>query len=444
MTESKKTVAIFGLGYVGCVSLAGLAHGGIRTIGIDIDIGKVATIMNGQATIIEPKLDALLSTGVTRGLITATTDTTAALTESDIAMITVGTPHLLSGELDLSQIFNVCSVIGNFLKENPKPFTIAIRSTVKPGTCEKIAEIIQEISGLKAFKDFFVVSNPEFLREGTAIDDYLSPVYVVIGGPENEGRHAVASLYDTLEAEIKFVSFGTAETIKYINNSWHAVKVVFGNEVGSICKALKLDTSEITDLFLADKVLNISPYYLNPGFPYGGACLPKDLSGFIALARENGISAPLIENTSISNNAHISRSVKLVKSALPNKKINFVGLSFKSNTDDVRNSPSITILKSLIADGYEVRIFDQDVSDSIENDKNTKLLRSILGNLEDFMVTDLDELNNFSDGYVLAKREPKAMNYLANLQGKIFVDLVGWKKALGESNDLYQLVAGKL
>jgi GDP-mannose 6-dehydrogenase len=440
MNDASKTVAIFGLGYVGCVSLAGLAFGGTRTIGIDIDDDKVKTIMSGLGTIVEPKLDELLAKGLDDGLISATSNVNEALSQADIALITVGTPHLPSGELDLSQIFSVCSAIGEFLKSSPKQFTIAIRSTIKPGTCEKIALLVEEVSGLKAHEEFFIVSNPEFLREGTAIDDYLSPPYVVVGGPQNCGSNEVASLYSALEAEIKFVDFGTAETIKYINNSWHAVKVAFGNEIGSICTALELNSNEIVDLFFADTILNISSYYLKPGFPYGGACLPKDLSGLVSLAREKGISAPLIESTSLSNEAHISRSVRLVKAAATDMSINYIGLSFKYDTDDIRNSPSITILKSLIAEGYKVKVYDKNVSDSLRLEKNNKLLTSILGNLEEFLATELDELENFSDTYVLAKREPEVTTYIPRLKNKTIVDLIGWKEPIDPSNKIVKLI----
>ena len=348
--------------------------------------------------------------------------------------------HLPSGELDLSQIFSVCSVIGEFLKSSPKQFTIAIRSTIKPGTCEKIALLVEKISGLKAHEDFFIVSNPEFLREGTAIDDYLSPSYVVIGGPQNIGSNNIASLYSSLDVEIKFVDYGTAETIKYINNSWHAVKVAFGNEIGAICTAFELNTNEIFDLFFADTILNISTYYLKPGFPYGGACLPKDLSAMVSLSKEKGMSAPLIESTSLSNEAHISRSVSLVKAKATEMNINYIGLSFKYDTDDIRNSPSIIILKSLIAEGYKIKIYDKNVSDSLRLKKNNKLLTSILGNLEEFIVTELNELDNFSDMYVLAKSEPEVITYIQHLKNKTVVDLIGWNGSINPSNKVFKLI----
>ena len=355
-------------------------------------------------------------------------------------MITVGTPQLPSGDLDLSQIFEVCTMIANYLKINPKKFTVVIRSTIKPGTCEKIINLIENISGLIYLKEFFVISNPEFLREGTAVRDYMAPPCVVIGGPKSEGAYAVAQLYKNLGAEIRFVDFGTAEFIKYINNSWHAIKVAFGNEIGSICNSLKLNTDEVIDVFLSDKILNISSNYLKPGFAYGGACLPKDLNALSSIALKNGVNVPLINSASSSNDAHIDRSIKLCKDVFLDKKINFIGLSFKSNTDDVRESPSVTIIKNLLTDGYEIKIFDKDVSDSINNGKNTKLLRSILGDLENCLVTDFQELETFSDKYILAKKENSIVERVANLKKKTIVDLIGWSSSLNVENNYFTLV----
>jgi len=434
------SVVIFGLGYVGCVSLACLAHSGVSTIGIDIDHDKISTVNHGKATIVEPDLDDLLKEGVDAELITATTDVSWALKNAEMAMITVGTPQLRSGHLDLSQIFEVCTSIANYLKINPKKFTIVIRSTIEPGTCEKIIKLVENISGLIYLKEFFVISNPEFLREGTAVSDYMTPACVVIGGPKSDGAHAVAQLYKNLGADIRYVSFGTAEAIKYINNSWHAIKVAFGNEIGSICKALKLNTDEVIDVFLSDKILNISPNYLKPGFAYGGACLPKDLNALSSIARKNGVNVPLINSASSSNDAHIDRSIKLCKEVFLDKKINFIGLSFKRNTDDVRESPSVTIIENLLTDGYEIKIFDKDVSDSINNGKNTKLLRSILGNLEHCLVADFQELEVFSDKYILAKKENSIVERVANLKKKTIVDLIGWSSSLNVENNYFTLV----
>jgi len=335
---------------------------------------------------------------------------------------------------------NISSILKNYLKINPKKFTIVIRSTIEPGTCEKIIKLVENISGLIYLKEFFVISNPEFLREGTAVSDYMTPACVVIGGPKSDGAHAVAQLYKNLGADIRYVSFGTAEAIKYINNSWHAIKVAFGNEIGSICKALKLNTDEVIDVFLSDKILNISPNYLKPGFAYGGACLPKDLNALSSIARKNGVNVPLINSASSSNDAHIDRSIKLCKEVFLDKKINFIGLSFKRNTDDVRESPSVTIIENLLTDGYEIKIFDKDVSDSINNGKNTKLLRSILGNLEHCLVADFQELEVFSDKYILAKKENSIVERVANLKKKTIVDLIGWSSSLNVENNYFTLV----
>ena len=440
MTNKDIRVSVFGLGYVGCVSLAGLSSSGIYVTGVDVDSSKVEKVNSGLGTIYEPGLDELIKEGVDGGIISATTDIKDALRSSDIAVLTVGTPHLPSGNLDLSQIFSVCSEIGKFLCSEPKRLTVVIRSTVEPGTCKKVSSLLEKLSGLKASSDFFVVSNPEFLREGTAVSDYLSPGKIVIGSPDDFSRKLVASIYDDLKAEVKFVSHRSAEFIKYVNNSWHAVKVAFGNEIGAICHAQSLDTEEIMDLFLSDKVLNISDYYLTPGFPYGGACLPKDLSGLVSMAKGLELSTSLIANVKKSNDEHISRAIKTILKVASDKKLNLMGLSFKANTDDVRNSPAVQIAKELVGYGFCIKIFDENVLSSLRRGKNELLIRSIIGDLEVDIVESAEIMEEFSDVYVMAKQDKNVIEYMSSLRGKCVIDLVGWRGPLDRSNTIFSSV----
>jgi len=421
---SPRTVSVFGLGYVGCVSVACLAKAGHQVIGVDVNASKVDLIGQGVATIVEPGLDDLLKSGVTNGNIRATTHAEAAIKDSDVIIVTVGTPSLPNGELDLSHIYAVAEEVGKTLKVMNRFIAIAIRSTVKPGTCNIVRNIIEKASGKKAGIDFSVVANPEFLREGTAIADYETPPYILIGSSDDKGAAEVAAVYFNLSAEILNVKLPSAEIIKYVNNSWHALKVAFGNEVGSICKQLGIDSHEVMNLFFRDCVLNISPHYLRPGYAFGGACLPKDLSALTSLARYNGVITPLLESVHPSNDAHIERAVALIRKHPKSARLGFLGLSFKSGTDDVRNSPTLEVISSLRNDGYEIRVFDDYVQLALVSGRNADTTRSILGDVESLMVATTDELLEYSDVIVVAKKDASFDDILNNLGTRLIVDLI--------------------
>lgn len=429
-----KTVSVFGLGYVGCVSIACLARAGHKVIGVEVNASKVELINKGVATIVEPGLDDLLKACVVSGNIRATTEAEKAIQESDVVLVTVGTPSLPSGELDLSHIYAVAEEVGKELKVMSRFITVAIRSTVKPGTCDAVAKIIEKASGKKTGVDFSVVANPEFLREGTAIADYENPPYILIGASDEKGAREVGAIYANLGVEILVVQLPSAEIIKYVNNSWHALKVAFGNEVGAICKQLGVQSHEVMDLFFRDRVLNISSHYLRPGYAFGGACLPKDLSALASLAKNNGVSVPLLESVHPSNDAHIERAVALIRKHPKSARLGFLGVSFKTGTDDVRNSPTLEVISALRKDGYEIRIFDDYVQLALASGRNAATTRSILGDVESLMVETTDELLEFADVIVVAKQEVSFDEILNKLGARSLIDLIYLKGVEAEQS----------
>jgi GDP-mannose 6-dehydrogenase len=424
--RSLSVVSVFGLGYIGCVSLGCLAKAGYKVIGVDINQDKVESVSKGSPTVLEPGLDDLYQDAMNRKLLSATCDVQRAVSESEVILITVGTPSQKNGDLDLSNVHAAIEGIAKSLATVDGYRLVVIRSTVKPGTCELLSKKITEISGKKADIDFSVVANPEFLREGTAINDYCNPPYILIGANTDDAAYMVAQLYSGINAPIINTQLNTAEIIKYVNNSWHALKVAFANEIGAICKSLNINSFELMDLFCKDKILNISPYYLKPGFPYGGACLPKDLSGLVSLSKSAGVTAPLLE----SNDCHIERAVEIIKELKIDVPIGFIGLSFKQGTDDVRNSPSLIIIKSLIKQGYSVKVYDEKVSKAILFGRNSELIKAELGSVYDVMVDSFDKLIGHAEIIVVAHINPSDIAMLTSLNDRRIIDLVGIKEEL--------------
>ena len=340
-------ISIFGLGYVGCVSLGCLAKNGHNVIGVDISSVKVDQINSGIATIIEKDINTIIAEESLAGRIKATTDTSQAIERSEISIVAVGTPSTNKGHLDLQYIFNVAENIGQALTGKDSFHIIAIRSTIMPGTCDKFADIVEKTSGRKRNVDFAIVDNPEFLREGTAVHDYYNPPLTLIGSDNNMAADKIADLYRKLPGEIIITDLKTAEIMKYINNTYHALKISFGNEIGNICSELGIDSHKVMEIFCKDRQLNISPYYFKPGFAYGGSCLPKDLKGLQTLAHDLYVDVPLIDSINKTNDIQVQRAVKMIYRYW-NKKLGFLGLSFKAGTDDLRNSPAVTVIEALL------------------------------------------------------------------------------------------------
>jgi GDP-mannose 6-dehydrogenase len=354
-------LSIFGLGYVGTVCAACFAELGHRVIGIDKSPIKVDLIHRGKSPVIEPGLAEKVAQAVASERLTATLDATEAVLRTDISIICVGTPSAGNGALDLAAVRQVATDIGNALKVKKRPHTIVVRSTVLPGTTrELVVPLIEMASGQVAGKDFKVAFNPEFLREGCAIADFKSPAKTVVGAFDPETAEEIIALYGDVAGAKIAVPIETAELAKYVDNSWHALKVAFANEVGTIAKALGIDGRSVMDIFLQDTRLNVSSAYLRPGFAFGGSCLPKDLRALTHLAHSRDLSLPLIESVLPSNAMLISRGTEWIL-AQPGQRIAFLGISFKAGTDDVRESPYVALVKSLLAAGRSLRIYDPNV-----------------------------------------------------------------------------------
>lgn len=405
-------ISIFGLGYVGCVGLGCLAESGHNIIGVDIDHIKVDLINDGQATIVEKDIDLLIKNNLNKGRVKATTDSSEAVQNTDIAIICVGTPNDENGHLDMSHINTVAREVGKTLKNKNSFFTVAIRSTVMPGTNEKIAAIISEESGKQSEKDFAVVSNPEFLREGSAVYDFFNPPYTVLASMSEKGLDVMKELYNKINAEIIVTDIGSAELIKFVNNSYHGLKVVFANEVGRICKSLGVDSRILMDLFVRDKILNISSYYFKPGFAYGGSCLPKDLKALNSIAHDNYIKLPVLSSIEDSNQVHINHALETINS-YNNRKIGFYSLSFKAGTDDLRFSPALDIAERLLGKGKEIRVYDKNINVSKLTGKNKDFIFEKLPHINELLFEDLDEFLCDLELLIIVNKDESIVNLLA-------------------------------
>lgn len=412
-------IAVLGLGYVGCVSAACLARLGYSVIGIDRDSHKVQSVLSGRAPFYEPGLEDLVQATVSAGRLTASSSLQEGVRDADVALVCVGTPSERNGNLGLDQLRRVVMEIAEGLSKRSKPLIVAIRSTVFPGTCE---EVVIPALGNRAGVD--VVSNPEFLREGTAVQDFNEPSLVVVGGSNVEAVKRVAGLYAPLRVEPCMVSLRTAEMIKYACNAFHAVKISFANEVGALCGRLNVDAQEVMNTLCEDVKLNVSKAYLKPGFAFGGSCLPKDLRALTYRANRFDLKLPLLESAMPSNEQHLRRATYAVMD-LPAQRIGVIGLAFKENTDDLRESPVVSMLEHLIGKGRQLRVFDPHIRiDEIYGANRTFILESIphIGRLMD---KSLEDLLGWAEYLVVAQKQtPQATDKIQN-SGLPILDLVG-------------------
>lgn len=426
-------ISIFGLGYVGCVSLCCLAKNGHNIIGIDNNQAKTDLINQGLPTIIEKDIDNIIKEVYKQGRVKATSDYISAVINSDVSIICVGTPSTDQGHLDLSHIFATADQIGCALSKKKEFHIIAIRSTVLPGTNEKVGAIIEKCSGKKRNEEFAVISNPEFLREGSAVHDYFNPPLIVVGCDNEEALNKYLQIYQQINAPVEKTSIHIAEIIKYVNNSYHALKIVFANEVGNICKKLDIDSHEVMRIFCKDTQLNISPYYFKPGFAYGGSCLPKDLKALKTLSHDLYLNTPVIdkieESNSIQKSIVLDRLEKLGKS-----KILVLGISFKSGTDDLRYSPIISVIESLLGKGYQIKIYDKNINLSKLIGKNKSYIIERLPHLDNLLITDIPEALNWAEQVVITNRE-KEYEEIYIPENKRILDLVRISKF--ENHPLY-------
>jgi len=419
METSKQTVVVLGLGYVGCVTAACLAELGHSVIGVDRDASKVKNITEGRAPFYEPGLEALVESGTSSGRLRATTSAGEALRDADIVMACVGTPSERNGNLGLDQLKRAVEEIAASLTGRSKPLTVAIRSTVFPGTCEEVV-----IPALAKFSHVSVVSNPEFLREGSAVRDFREPALVVVGGMDPRAVRVVASLYDALGVEPRLVSLRTAEMIKYACNAFHAVKISFANEVGALSAKLDIDAQEVMTTLCHDTRLNISTAYLKPGFAFGGSCLPKDLRALTYRAARLDVKLPFLESVLPANQAHLNRAIQDILD-LPAERIGMIGLAFKENTDDLRESPVVSLLEQLIGKGRTVRVYDPHIR-----------LDSIYGANRDFILTAIPHIGRlleskaegvleWADHVVLAQPPSAELAQAIQRSQRPVLDLVG-------------------
>ncbi len=439
-------ISIFGLGYVGCVGAACLAKLGHTVIGVDVNENKVRLINEGKPTIIEEGIAELCAEAHGKGLMSATTDVYAAVHATDVSFIVVGTPSSKEGHLNLNYIYKVAEQIGVALKDKESRVKsqekrakseesreglrhiVAIRSTVLPGTNEKVGEIIAKASGLKRGKDFTIVSNPEFLREGTSVKDYFNPPLTLVGTDMPEAEAVFREIYKGIDAEFISTDIRVAEMMKYVNNTYHALKIVFGNEVGNICKELNIDSHKVMEIFCKDKQLNISPYYFKPGFAYGGSCLPKDMKALKTLAHDHYVDVPVIEAIGESNEIQKRRAVQLIM-AQGKRKVGILGLSFKAGTDDLRCSPIVDVVESLLGKGFELRIYDKNVKVSELTGTNKDFIMAKIPHLQHFVTDNLETVCRESDVLVVTNKEKEFASVMELYPNKIIVDLVRqWKE----------------
>ncbi|MGC8828865.1 MAG: nucleotide sugar dehydrogenase [Verrucomicrobiia bacterium] len=414
-------ISVFGLGYVGAVLTGCFARDGHYVIGVDVDAGKASMVNEGKSPIIEKGLEELISDGVRSGRIIGTTDHYEAVRKTDVSMICVGTPSKPTGELDLSYILRVSENIGRAIKEKRDYHIVVVRSTVLPGTCEeKIIPVIEQISSKKFGSDFGVVSNPEFLREGSAIEDFLSPPMTVIGAEFDRDFDSIASLYEKIPAEIVRTSIKAAEMVKYASNAFHALKIVFANEIGSICKQYGVNSAEVMEIFCLDKKLNISSAYLKPGFAFGGSCLPKDLRALVRAAQNRDVETPLLRTISYSNELQIKTAFNLI-AAKDVKKIGILGFAFKGGTDDLRESPIVTLIEMLIGRGYDLKLFDRNVSLARLVGANKRYIQEKIPHISRLMVDDPRMLARDCELVVIGNEDNEVYSVLEQLESRQFV-----------------------
>ena len=393
----KRNVSVFGLGYVGSVTAACLAHQGHHVVGVDSNVAKTESLESGRSPIIEKGLDDLIATARRDSRLRATTDAAAAILKSEISLICVGTPSQPNGKLDLTHIRNVCREIGQVLRQSNKFHWVVLRSTVLPGTTANVVvPILEEAAGKHTGVDFAVCYNPEFIREGTAVADFFEPPFTVLGASNKSHLQPLRDVYEGVNSRVFETSLAGAEMVKYACNAFHAVKVGFANELGTLCKAFGVDAQSVSEIFTSDTRLNISAAYLSPGFAFGGSCLPKDLRALTYGAKELDIQLPLLASILPSNTQHIERAVESVLRTKV-RKIGVLGLSFKAGTDDLRESPLVQLIKRLLGEGLEIRIWDREVSLGNLIGSNRQYIQEVIPHIGSLLRPTLEEVVQTTD-----------------------------------------------
>lgn len=418
-------ISIFGLGYVGTVSAGCFAHDGHGVIGVDPVKTKVDLINEGRSPIIEREVDQIIASTTRSGHLRATQEPAEAIRETELSFICVGTPSQANGNLDLGYIRRICEQIGAALKDKSERHIVVVRSTILPGTMRRIViPILEEFSGKKAGIDLGVCNNPEFLREGSAVSDFRCPPKTVIGETDPASGDKLASLYAKLSAPLVRTEIEAAEMVKYVDNCWHALKIGFANEIGNVCKSFSVDGHKVMAIFCQDKKLNISPAYLQPGFAFGGSCLPKDLRALNYQAKIHDLQLPIISSILQSNELQLGRGLQMILDQ-GNKRVGILGFSFKAGTDDMRESPMIEVIERLIGKGYDLRIFDKNVSIASLVGANRDFILNHIPHISRLMVESIDAVLDHAETVVIGNGDPAFQNVFERLHaGQVLVDFV--------------------
>jgi len=417
-------VSIFGLGYVGCVSAGCMAKAGNEVVGVDVNPTKTSILSEGRSPVIEADLDGLIGDAVAAGNLRAVTSASEAVAATDLSLICVGTPSKPNNSLNLDYVARVCEEIGAALKDKEEDHIVCVRSTMVPGSTDEVVRpSLEKGFGATLPKRIQVAVNPEFLREGTAVWDFFNPPKTVIGADSDDAAEQVLSLYGGIEGPVIKTRVRVAEMVKYVDNVFHAVKISFANEIGSICKSVGVDSHEVMDIFVQDRKLNISPAYLKPGFAFGGSCLPKDLRAILYKGKTMDLELPMLTSVLTSNDQLIQRAAGMILSQ-GRKRLGFLGMSFKPGTDDLRESPLVRLIEVCIGKGYDIRIFDHSVSLARLVGANKAYIEKEIPHISRLLSTDLDEVLAFADIIVVGHGTDEFRDAVAGLDGgKAVIDL---------------------
>jgi len=432
-------VSVFGLGYVGSVSAACLATDGHEVIGVDVNPQKLETLRLGRSPVIEPGLDDLIAAAVKMGRIRVTNDALAAVLESDVTLVCVGTPGMHNGSLDATAILKVCGEIATAMAAKTSYHAVVVRSSVLPGTIrDGVLPLMEEAAGRTAGPDFGLAANPEFLREASAIDDFYHPSFTLIGAIDERCGDLVEQLYGSVEAPILRTAIETAEMVKYASNAFHATKVSFANEIGCVAKAHGIDGRDVMDILCQDRQLNISAAYLRPGFAFGGSCLPKDTRALAYRAKERDLDTPLLHAVMASNDSQIRRGIQMIE-ATGRKRVAVLGLSFKPGTDDVRESPAVPLIETLVGRGYDVRVYDEHVHPDKLVGANRAFLEEEIPHITALMVPTLEEALAGSEVIAVTNSSAEFKRIPELVQAEqILIDLVGIAGAAEATRGTYE------
>ena len=427
-------ISIFGLGYVGAVSLACLARDGHKVVGVDVDPAKLKLISDGKTPVVEEGMVELMAKVVASGLVSVTSNAAQALRDTDVSLICVGTPSASNGGQDQTAVLRLAEHLGTALRDIDRPHLFVFRSTLAPGTVEDVLRpIIEKASGKREGKDFFVCFQPEFLREGSSIRDYDNPPFTIVGANGEEAVVRLKQLFGHLPCDFHTTSVRAAEMVKYTCNNFHALKITFANETARLCEALVVDPFEVMDLVCRDTQLNISRAYMKPGFAFGGSCLPKDLRATMHLAKQHDVDLPMHAGILASNRAHVDHAIQKIMQT-GKRRVGMIGLAFKTGTDDLRESPLVTVAEHLIGKGLSLLVYDPEVHFSSLLGANRRFIEDHLPHIGGLVRSDLETVVSESDVLLIGSSDKKTAEAVRQLarDDQVVVDLAN----IGGQEDL--------